>query len=241
MFERFTEKARRAIFFARSETSKFGGHSIESEHLLLGLVAADKSILLRFLAAGSTEVEIREAIVRSTAVRPPISTSVDLPLSNECKRILGYAAEEAERLGHQNIDVDHLLLGILREESCFAARLLVERGLQLAQARTLPVSNEQAILKQSSIGSGSGLRAPVMPHVQFVEAGGKETLLMSCTMQFVPRNGDRLLVRREGSADASYRVQEVVWEFQADANASRVTRVVAKVVVEQAGELGSKA
>jgi ATP-dependent Clp protease ATP-binding subunit ClpC len=118
MFERYTEKARRTIFFARVESSKLGGPFIESEHLLLGLLTADKSIFVRYLGdAESGEEQIREAIVRASTAQPPVSTSVDLPLSNECKHILAYAADEAEKLEHHNIDTDHLLLGILREDT----------------------------------------------------------------------------------------------------------------------------
>jgi ATP-dependent Clp protease ATP-binding subunit ClpC len=58
-----------------------------------------------------------------------------LPLSNECKRILAYAAEEAERLNHRHIGTEHLLLGILREEKCVAAEILQERGLRLSSIR----------------------------------------------------------------------------------------------------------
>src|SRR5205823_620560 len=61
--------------------------------------------------------------------------SVDLPLSNECKRVLAYAAEEAERLSHKHIGTEHLLLGLLREEKCFAAEILHERGLRLSTIR----------------------------------------------------------------------------------------------------------
>ena len=64
-----------------------------------------------------------------------VSTSVDLPLSHECKRVLAYAAEEAERLTHKHIGTEHLLLGLLREEKCFAAEILHERGLRLANVR----------------------------------------------------------------------------------------------------------
>ncbi|HYM79220.1 MAG TPA: ATP-dependent chaperone ClpB, partial [Candidatus Dormibacteraeota bacterium] len=63
------------------------------------------------------------------------STSVDLPLSHECKRVLAYGAEEAERLNHKHIGTEHLLLGLLREEKCFAAEILHERGLRLSQVR----------------------------------------------------------------------------------------------------------
>jgi ATP-dependent Clp protease ATP-binding subunit ClpC len=58
---------------------------------------------------------------------------VDLPLSHECKRVLAYAAEEAERLSHKHIGTEHLLLGLLREEKCFASEILHERGLRLAR------------------------------------------------------------------------------------------------------------
>ena len=60
---------------------------------------------------------------------------MDLPLSNECKRVLAYAAEEAERLSHKHIGTEHLLLGLLREEKCFAAEILHERGLRLSTIR----------------------------------------------------------------------------------------------------------
>ena len=60
---------------------------------------------------------------------------MDLPLSNECKRVLAYAAEEAERLSHRHIGTEHLLLGLLREEKCFAAEILHERGLRLSTIR----------------------------------------------------------------------------------------------------------
>ena len=64
-----------------------------------------------------------------------MSTSVDLPLSNEGKRVLAYAAEEAERLSHKHIGTEHLFLGLLREEKCFAAELLRERGVTLSTVR----------------------------------------------------------------------------------------------------------
>jgi ATP-dependent Clp protease ATP-binding subunit ClpC len=137
MFENYTEKARNAIFHAREEASKFGAPQIESEHLLLGLLTADKSIFGRYLGDRTSATEIRQAIVRATEFRPPTPTSIDLPLSSECRHITKFSEEEAERSGRQYIDPEHLLLGILREENCFAARLLVDRGLDLERARRI--------------------------------------------------------------------------------------------------------
>ena len=135
MFERYTEKARRVIFFARYEASQFGSPYIETEHLLLGLLREDKTLTNRFLRSHTSVESIRKQIEGHTTIREKVSTSVDLPLSNECKRVLAYAAEEAERLSHKHIGTEHLLLGLLREEKCFAAEILTERGLRLPAVR----------------------------------------------------------------------------------------------------------
>ena len=135
MFERYTEKARRVIFFARYEASRFGSPYIETEHLLLGLLREDTAIINRFLRSPASVEFIRKQIKGHTTIREKLSTAVDLPLSNECNRVLAYAAEEAERLSHKHVGTEHLLLGLLREEKCFAAEILHERGLHLPTIR----------------------------------------------------------------------------------------------------------
>ena len=135
MFERYTEKARRVIFFARYEASQFGSPYIETEHLLLGLLREDKALTNRFPRSHGSIESIRKQIEGRTAIREKVSTSVDLPLSQESKRVLAYAAEEAERLAHKHIGTEHLLLGLLREEKCFAAEILHKRGLRLSTLR----------------------------------------------------------------------------------------------------------
>ncbi|MEK7407689.1 MAG: ATP-dependent Clp protease ATP-binding subunit [Acidobacteriota bacterium] len=135
MFERYTEKARRVIFFARYEASQFGSPYIETEHMLLGLLREDKALTNRFLRSAAALDSIRKQVEARTAVREKVSTSVDLPLSHECKKVLAYAAEEAERLNHRHIGTEHLMLGLMREEKSFAADILHERGLRLAQVR----------------------------------------------------------------------------------------------------------
>lgn len=140
MFERYTEKARRTIFFGRYEASQFGSPYIESEHLLLGLLREDKALAHTFLPPGGVE-SIRKGVEGQTVVREKVSTSVDLPLSNECKRILAHAADEADKLSHKYIGTGHLFLGVLLEQDCFAAKLLHERGIALEMARQQIGSN----------------------------------------------------------------------------------------------------
>jgi hypothetical protein len=135
MFERYTERARRVIFFARYEASQFGSATIEPEHLLLGVLREDRNAVSRFLGPRAPAEDIRNEIAARLAVKERVSTSVDLPLAPACRRILSYSAEEVERLRHHHIGVEHLLLGILREEGTIAAQVLDARGLKLTNAR----------------------------------------------------------------------------------------------------------
>jgi len=131
MFEKYTEKARRVIFFARYEASQFGSPSIETEHLLLGLIREDRNLTARFIPkANATIQDIRREIEGRTLIRDKVSTSVDLPFSEECKRALNSAAEESERLSHKHIGTEHILLGLLREERSVAAEILREHGFR---------------------------------------------------------------------------------------------------------------
>ena len=136
MFERYTEKARRVIFFARYEASQFGAPAIEPEHLLLGLMREDKTLTGRFFPRAQITIEsIRREIESRTLLRERIPTSVELPLAPETKRVLAFSHEESDRLQHRHIGTEHLLLGLLREERSMAAQILFERGLRLNAVR----------------------------------------------------------------------------------------------------------
>lgn len=135
MFERYTEKARRVIFFARYEASVYGSPYIETEHLLLGLLRENKALEKMYLGQGNVEAEIRAEIEQHITRRERISTSVEIPLTVECKGVLHLAAEESERLGHRHIGTEHVLLGLLGKEGSFAAHLLQARGLTAVALR----------------------------------------------------------------------------------------------------------
>ena len=136
MFEKYTEKARRVIFFARYEASQFGSPYIETEHLLLGLIREDKNLTTRFFPkANATIQDIRKEIEGRTLIREKVSTSVELPFSEESKRVLNSAAEESERYSHKHIGTEHILLGLLSEERSIAAEILREHGLRPGMIR----------------------------------------------------------------------------------------------------------
>jgi len=135
VFDRYTEKARRVIFFARYEASVFGSPHIETEHLLLGLMREDSGLKAR-LGSMAAE-EFRKEVEEYSPPRQKISTSVDLPLSHECKRALTYAAEESEALNQKFIGPGHLVLGLLRIDGTLAATFLIKRGVNQGNYREI--------------------------------------------------------------------------------------------------------
>jgi ATP-dependent Clp protease ATP-binding subunit ClpA len=148
MFERYTERARRVIFFARYEASQVGSMSIESDHLLLALIREDKNLTAHFLRNAPLQ-DIRKEIEARSVIREKIPTSIDLPLSAESRDILAYANEESERLGHTWIGTEHLLLGILRQGTCPAAEILKARGLNLEEIQRALATDFAATQMQS--------------------------------------------------------------------------------------------
>src|ERR1043165_4484606 len=98
MFERYTEKARRVIFFARYEASTFGSPVIDTEHLLLGLVREHGNF--QHLINVSLDA-IRAEIEKHRPVRDKTPTNVDLPFSEAARGALQSAAREADQFGHR--------------------------------------------------------------------------------------------------------------------------------------------
>jgi len=176
VFERYTERARRVVFFARYEASQFGSTTIETEHLLLGLIREDKNLTNRFIRSSSPMESIRQEIAGRTVIREKVSTSIDLPLSNECKHILAYANEEARLLNHRHIGTEHMLLGILREEKCIAAEILFARGLRLETIREelarAGASQEEVSGSPSLAASNAGLSLNIVALFTALETHG---------------------------------------------------------------------
>jgi methylmalonyl-CoA/ethylmalonyl-CoA epimerase len=135
MFERYTEGARRTVFFARYEASMDGSKSIEPEHILIGMLHDRGEPLPRLLPAEMTLDNLRKRVRAGADEREKIATSVELPLAPEAKKVLAYAHEESDRLGHRHIGNEHLLLGLLRTEGTLAEAVLREYGLDLTHLR----------------------------------------------------------------------------------------------------------
>jgi ATP-dependent Clp protease ATP-binding subunit ClpC len=136
MFERYTEAARRTLFFSRYETSLLGGMSIETEHILLGLLREKKGVTRTIFTQAKLSHDVLQKEFQSgVGGSDRVSTSIEIPFSEETKRVLRYAAEEADLLRHSYIGTEHLLLGLLREERSAAAAILARHGLTLESTR----------------------------------------------------------------------------------------------------------
>jgi len=245
MFERYTEGARRTIFFGRYEASQFGSPFIESEHILLGILREGRKTLAAVLGLNGKEEEIRASIVASIQQGEKFSTSVDLPLTDECKRIFAFAAEEAMRANQKYIGLEHLTLGILRE-NCLAARILGKQGLTLESARKLIAGAKEQLEAAASSRSPTPaeISAASTPAQEVPETRRPVTMrvVIKCESKILlayrshfgpPRIGESILIRNAEGTGESYRVQDIIWELSLD-EAIVLKEVDVRVVPEKA-------
>ena len=163
MFERYTEKARRVVFFARYEALQYGSHYISPEHILLGLMREDKTVSARFFPfRNSLTVEaVRREVEERIILRERIPQSAELHLAPETKRILAFANEESRQLQNRHIGPEHLLLGLVREDRSIAAEILYQFGLRLQDVRE-EVARQNGFTNFYSIGKEKS----EVPHLQ---------------------------------------------------------------------------
>jgi ATP-dependent Clp protease ATP-binding subunit ClpA len=155
MFERYTESARRALFFARYETTQLRGTAIETEHLLLGLLRVSSGLTTQLFGRANLSYgdAIRE-VGPPDSTAPKVSLSTEIPFTHETRRALEQAADEADRLGHSEIGVEHLILGLLQVRDSLAASILERHGMSLDGERDLIASllNDAAVDTEDGLG-----------------------------------------------------------------------------------------
>lgn len=211
MFERYNEKARRAIFFARYEAAQYGSPYIETEHLLFGILRDSRDVLRQIAPSAPADFERRwREEAEPPYGRPASSTSADLPLSNESKRVLAYAAEEAERVQDRHIGVEHLLLGLLRErQRAFA--MLEQIGVTLEKARNHVEASSYTVTPCEGWGLES---AQGIPFVQFLdERGAPVGVVPVGSLTHLPREGD-VVEFSVGAVARRYKVAGIKYVFE---------------------------
>jgi hypothetical protein len=170
MFDRYTEQARKVIFLARFEASRLASPYIDVEALLLGMMREASGMLQRFGVSPESMLAIRSDIEgRSRAAQgdPKLNTSVDLPLTEDCKLALAFGAEEAEALQDRSIRAEHLFLGLLRLEDSPVAHALLGHGVDYESVR-----------QQLPLGTSKGERAaPEAPSLEKTAGRLRQLLL----------------------------------------------------------------
>ena len=135
MWQRFTERARRVVFFAQEEAGRLGENYVSTEHLLLGLVRENDSVAARILdRMGVSLGRIRSEIERQVT-RGDGRLGNEMQLTPRAKRVIDLAYDEARSLNNNYIGTEHLLLGLIREGEGLAGRVLQKLGVDLERTR----------------------------------------------------------------------------------------------------------
>jgi len=161
-FEKFSERARRALTFAQEEAQRFNHNYIGTEHILLGLVRESEGVAAKVLTNLGIDLSKVRAAVEFIIGRGGKSTSTELGLTPRAKRVIELAVDEARRLNHNYVGTEHLLLGLLREGEGVAGGVLESLGVNLERARaeTTRILNQSAV--QAHPGAKSSTRTPTL-------------------------------------------------------------------------------
>ncbi len=141
MFEKFTERGRKVIIYAREEAEKRQNDYLGTEHLLLGLLREEESLPMVILKKmGLSSEELRMEVERNLPTGSNILTFGDIPFTPRAKKVLELAVEEARLLGHSYIGSEHLLIGLIREDAGIAGKILRSLGANLLGVRQLAIN-----------------------------------------------------------------------------------------------------
>ncbi|MGH7142883.1 MAG: ATP-dependent Clp protease ATP-binding subunit [Planctomycetota bacterium] len=136
MFDRFTDRARKVMSYARQEAERFNHDYIGTEHILLGLVKEGNGVASTVLENLGVDLEkVRLEVEKMVKPSPDIQTMGQLPFTPRAKQVLELALEEARSLDHNYVGTEHLLLGLLRENEGLAAQVLLNLNLRLEDVR----------------------------------------------------------------------------------------------------------
>jgi hypothetical protein len=200
MFERYDEQARRAIFFARYEASQSGSKVIGALHMLLGILRESGSLFTQ-VAAGFSVNDLMAECRRAIPINKKISTSVDMPLSEQCKQALTEATNQADASQSELIRPLHLALGLM-SASEEATAILNTRG----------ITAEKLGARPNAAANRPGVSASYPALLEFVCDGERVATAPVTSINSLPKAADEIFISRE-SQDESYRVLKVRHHF----------------------------
>jgi ATP-dependent Clp protease ATP-binding subunit ClpA len=155
MFERFTDRARRAVELAQEEARRLNHNYIGTEHILLGLIREGEGVAAKALESLGISLEAVRQQVKEIIGRGQQAPSGHIPFTPRAKKVLELSLREANGLGHNYIGTEHILLGLIREGSGVAAQVLVKLGADLNRARQQVVQLLRGRAGEDLISEGS--------------------------------------------------------------------------------------
>ncbi|HCL81035.1 MAG TPA: ATP-dependent Clp protease ATP-binding subunit ClpC, partial [Nitrospiraceae bacterium] len=141
MFEKFTERGRKIIIYAKEEAERRNNDYLGTEHLLLAILREEDSVPITIIKKMGLSIdEIRFEVERNLPIGSNVLTFGDIPFTPRAKKVLELSIEEARLLGHNYIGSEHLLLGLIREDEGIAGKILRNLGANLLGARQLTIN-----------------------------------------------------------------------------------------------------
>ena len=138
MYDRFSERARKVVLYAREEAARLNYDFIGTEHLLLGLLREGASIGVIVLRRLEVDINLLRDEIKKFIIQDGDRARVDhdIQLTPRAKRVLELAMDEAGRMGHNFVGTEHILLGLLREGEGIASRVLKNFGVTPDRVRS---------------------------------------------------------------------------------------------------------
>jgi len=174
MWQRFTERARKVVFYAQEEAQKFGEGYVSTEHLLLGLVRESDSVAARVLDQLGISLSKIKREVEEQLPRGDHKSGQEMALTPRAKRVIDLAYDEARNLNNNYIGTEHLLLGLIREGDGLAGRVLAKMGVELEKAR-----HEVMSLQDSDAPVGKSGRSGSRSQTQTLDEFGRDLTEMA--------------------------------------------------------------
>jgi len=127
---KFSDRAQKVILIAQEEAKRLNHDYVGTEHILLGLVSIGEGLAVQILI--NLGVDLRKIKSEIEKIVPPGDNVIvlgEIPFSPRAKKVLEYAVDEANAMGHIYVGTEHILLGLLREKEGVAARVLEYLGV----------------------------------------------------------------------------------------------------------------
>jgi ATP-dependent Clp protease ATP-binding subunit ClpC len=132
MFSRFTEKAIQAIMLAQEEAKRFHHSYVGTEHILLGIIGEGDNVVVKVLHdLGFSSEQLKGSIEERLEYGTLVTDPGNIPFTQQAKQVLANAWDEARKLGHNYVNVEHLFLSIFRDPTNIAARVLNDLGVNV--------------------------------------------------------------------------------------------------------------